>query len=174
MLPFRRGAAITANDVKLSTTKYDHESYQAGPLMPGSYTFKLEGSTGSAKKQVDLMGQANVGKAVKLLTTTTTTSTDHVDENDSDDTEDSNQHHTGKALSVLSKDAATAVSVMANKEDRDADDYTYVESQPWDNVTEIKLYDEDSDKLVDTYRYDKKNDILAKYDDATSKFVEVK
>ena len=142
--------------------------------MPGSYTFKLEGSTGSAKKQVDLMGQANAGKAVKLLTTTTTTSTDDVDENDSDDTEDSNQHHTGKALSVLSKDAATAVSVMANKEDRDADDYTYVESQPWDNVTEIKLYDEDSDKLVDTYRYDKKNDILAKYDDATSKFVEVK
>ncbi|CAM3110861.1 TcaA second domain-containing protein [Lactiplantibacillus plajomi] len=176
-----KGAAITANDVKLSTTKYDHESYQAGPLMPGSYTFKLEGSAGSAKKQVDLMGQANVGKAVKLLTTTTTTSTDDVDsedddvdENDSDDTEDSNQHHTGKALSVLSRDAATAVSVMASKEDRDADDYTYVESQPWDNVTEIKLYDEDSDKLVDTYRYDKKNDILAKYDDATSKFVEVK
>ena len=29
------------------------------------------------------MGQANVGKAVKLLTTTTTTSTDDVDENDS-------------------------------------------------------------------------------------------
>ncbi|GEL13961.1 hypothetical protein LCO01nite_15100 [Lapidilactobacillus concavus] len=74
----------------------------------------------------------------------------------------------------LESDAATAVSVMANKEDRDADDYTYVESEPWDNVTEIKLYDEDSDKLVDTYRYDKKNDILAKYDDATSKFVEVK
>ena len=146
-----------------------HGAHTAFSCYPALRLYRLSKSP----RGIDVVS-LTLGNSVKLLTTTTTTSTDDVDENDSDDTEDSNQHHTGKALSVLSKDAATAVSVMANKEDRDADDYTYVESQPWDNVTEIKLYDEDSDKLVDTYRYDKKNDILAKYDDATSKFVEVK
>lgn len=178
-----KAAEIDANGIQLTTTKYDHENYTAGPLMPGTYHFAMIGTIAQTTKTVNLMGRANVNQKIQLLakTDTATKSSDK----SSDTTKSSSttksptvtkapkvtKDHTGSSLTHLSDPAQTAVGRIADIDDIDVDDYTYTESEPHTNVYEIKLYDRDSDNLTATYRYDNVNDILAKYDQSTDKFV---
>ncbi|WP_225422894.1 TcaA second domain-containing protein [Lactiplantibacillus garii] len=176
-----KNADIEANGTKLSTTKYSHENYTAGPLMPGTYHFKLVGGADSASKDAVLMGKANVNQKIKLLVATKTSSQDDTSSKD-EDTQTATagpkapsvvKKHTGNSYDHLTSPAQTAVDRISDADGVDTDDYTYTESEPHTDVYEIKLYDRDTNKLTATYRYDNVNDILAKYDQSSGKFVEV-
>ncbi|MFB9769967.1 TcaA second domain-containing protein [Lactiplantibacillus modestisalitolerans] len=219
-------AEIVANGSRLTTTKYQHENYLAGPLMPGHYRFRLVGEYDRVTKTVDLMGADNVNQRVKLLVKTTAeevaddeetddsatadtdddansnteadsaaernddsaadvdqdaddasdaegdSDTDSTESTDSaDDQAASAQDHPGTTADDLSNSAQTAVDQIEDSADVDPADYTYTESQPWTTVTEVKLYDIDSGHLAAIYRYDERYGVLAKYDQATKKFV---
>ncbi|RRK09392.1 hypothetical protein D1831_12980 [Lactiplantibacillus garii] len=149
--------------------------------MPGTYHFKLVGGADSASKDAVLMGKANVNQKIKLLVATKTSSQDDTSSKD-EDTQTATagpkapsvvKKHTGNSYDHLTSPAQTAVDRISDADGVDTDDYTYTESEPHTDVYEIKLYDRDTNKLTATYRYDNVNDILAKYDQSSGKFVEV-
>ncbi|MCY9806163.1 zinc ribbon domain-containing protein [Lentilactobacillus senioris] len=170
-------AAIKANGTVLATTKNDNYIYNAGPLFPGAYEFKLEGTQSSATKKVDLMDANDTNKSISLLTKKASEGRDVVnnvaDDNVSETPGQDDISHTGSEYEDLSSSAQNVVSEMESRTDKIADNYTYTESEPHDDVYEIELYDKDDDQYVTTYRYDDIHGVLAEYDSSTGKFEEV-
>lgn len=171
-------ADIQANGTVLTTTKNAHYVYNAGPLFPGHYTFKLVGTQSSATQTVDLMRTNAVNQSISLLAKAAKAGQDTASDSAStgaasDKPTGDDTTHTGQAYEDLSSSAQEAVASIADKTALDSDDYTYTESEPNTDVYEIKLYDKDTDDYVSTYRYDTVNHILAELNTGTGKFDEV-
>lgn len=168
-------AAIKANDDVLATTKSASDVYTAGPLFPGHYRFKLQGSHLSATQTLDLMQSSDVNAAISLLATKPTTDTDSTD-TDSTDADNADQSttsestQTGKRYDDLSANAQSAAMAIASSNDATIDDYTYTESLAHPDVYQLKVYDAASDDYVGTYHYDDVHNILAEYNQSTGNY----
>jgi len=189
-------ATITANGDALATSKNDHYSYKAGPLFPGHYTFKLSGSQSNKSVKINLISSSDttrdVNLSVKAAKTAKDTTNDTNDDStgatttaNDDNTSGTNTHDSdgddqgnGRTYSDyddLSSDGQDAVDNIYQATDYmdDIDDYDYSTTQAHDNVIQVKVYDDDDGDHMDTFRYDKANDILAVYNSDTGLFDKV-
>lgn len=168
---------LMANGKALVTSKNNHYTYQAGPLFPGHYTFRLAGSQSKASVTTNLIASNDRNKQIDLNAKTASRGHDVTNNNEDETTVtdatggQTPTTPTGKSIDAMSDTTQTAVNELVYNDDiDDAYDYTYTESTPQPDVTEIKLYDKDTDKLDSTYRYDDIHDILAKYETSSGKF----